>query len=160
MVKLDFYITMTKEIMYPDEMKKNTVEDYGDKVVIYDDLAENIILYDLDYLPDEAKDGAESFRSGFRIVNRERVHGNPGETYYQGITFIRVIERLSDGKLFGYLYWEDVSKHGSRSVEPNGEKYGFDFEWDEWQDEGYWPSVYVFLPVEPFSITGYHVVEG
>ena len=76
---------------------------------------------------------------------------NPHESFYQGLDFMSVIRRKSDGNLFGFEYWEDISKHGEPYAEPNGE----DFPELEENDDYGW---YVFKPVESFTITGYKYV--
>lgn len=77
--------------------------------------------------------------------------------FYQGLNMVTVIRRLSDGKLFGYFWFDDISKHGESYVESNGEDFGLkgyddsgDFDWDN-----EYVSYYVFEPVEPFDIQGY-----
>jgi hypothetical protein len=72
--------------------------------------------------------------------------GNPNEDYYQGMSFTTVYRRKSDGKLFGYTYWQMGGKYGEPFYEANGEEFGFD-DYD----------TYVFQEVEPFTVTGYKI---
>lgn len=83
------------------------------------------------------------------------------DDFYQGLNMITVIRRKSDGKLFGYSWWDDISKHGEPHMESNGDEFGIesdidtdapDFDWDDY------PSYYVFEPVEEYSITAYSKV--
>jgi len=73
--------------------------------------------------------------------------GNPEEDYYQGMTFTSVIRRKSDGKRFGFNYWKPIAKYGESYYEPNGDEHGFGYEQD----------VFVFTPVEPFTVQGFKV---
>ena len=85
-----------------------------------------------------------AFEAEYEVVGNQFL-GNPNESYYQGISFVAVIRRKADGALFGYDYWEDISKHGEAYVEPNGYEYG---QPDDSDDA-------VWFPVEPFTVTGY-----
>lgn len=67
--------------------------------------------------------------------------------FYQGLNMITVIRRKSDGKLFGFSWFDDISKHGESYMESNG--YDFDIE-----HEGNY-SYFVFEPVKPYTITSY-----
>lgn len=78
------------------------------------------------------------------------------DDFYQGLNKITVIKRVSDGKLFGYSWWEDNSKHGESFVDPNGDEFNLecdsgadDFDWDDFI------SYYVFEPVEEYPIIAY-----
>ena len=71
----------------------------------------------------------------FELV-AESALANPREDFYQGFAAMRVIRRKSDGQLFGHEYWETASKY----EEPIDDL-----------DDG----IVEFLPVEPFTITGY-----
>lgn len=82
------------------------------------------------------------------------------DDFYQGLCKITVIRRKTDGKLFGYSWWDDISKHGQAYIEPNGDEYGLesdvdtdaeDFDWDE-DSETYW----VFEPVVESSLVIYN----
>lgn len=84
------------------------------------------------------------------------------DDFYQGLNMITVIKRKSDGKLFGYSWWRDNSKHGESDIESNGGQFGLecdvsaeDFDW--YDDFVYY---YVFQPVEPYSITAYRKTSG
>jgi hypothetical protein len=82
------------------------------------------------------------------------------DDFYQGLCMITVIRRKSDGKLFGYSWWNDISKHGEAYIECNGDEYGLesdvdtdaeDFDWEE-DYETYW----VFEPVVESSLVIYN----
>lgn len=73
-----------------------------------------------------------------------KFQGDPDEDYYQGLTFTAVIRDLRDGSLWGYSFWEDISKHGEAFVEPNYDGEG-DFA--------------IWKPVTSFEIQGYSVNE-
>ena len=79
------------------------------------------------------------------------------DDFYQGLNMVTVIKRKSDGKEFGYFWWNDISKHGDAYIESNGDEYGLipddfpdDFDWDN--DFVYH---YVFVPVEKYTIPAY-----
>lgn len=87
--------------------------------------------------------------------------------FYQGVNAIRVLRRKSDCLLFGYKYWDTAGNDsweadnsgngddhpGANLPEPDMNAPGFD--WDrDWP-----PQTFVFLPVEPYIITGYRFPE-
>lgn len=139
-----------------------------DEVVILGDAARDILFADkgeIIFSRESITDAqVEEFNSLFAILAEDNVLGDPNEDFYQGVTFIKVIRRLSDDKLFGYTYWTPVSKNGETYLEANGTDHGYNFP-DEltdapgfnW-DEDY-VSAWVFLPVKPFTVTGYELVE-
>lgn len=79
------------------------------------------------------------------------------DDFYRGLNTITVIRRKNDGKLFGYSWWQDNSKHGEDSMEPNGDEYGLECDTDvegfDWDTD--YVSYYVFEPVEAYYITAY-----
>lgn len=83
------------------------------------------------------------------------------DDYYQGLNLTSVIQRLSDGKLFGYEFFEDISKHGETYIDSNGSDFGYDGDCEE-DEDGFevWYSYYVFRPVEPWTLEAYRVVES
>lgn len=81
------------------------------------------------------------------------------DDFYQGLNMVSVIRRKGDGKLFGFFWWDDISKYGELYMEENGDEYGIeqpkdtdrdDFDWDN-----DWIHYYVFEPVEYHPITSY-----
>ncbi|KIA73459.1 hypothetical protein ANMWB30_23860 [Arthrobacter sp. MWB30] len=44
---------------------------------------------------------------------------------YQASQLMRVIRRKSDGRLFGFRYWQGGGKYGEARIEHNGDDYGF-----------------------------------
>ena len=79
------------------------------------------------------------------------------DDFYQGLNMVTVIRRKSDGKLFGYSWWNDISKHGEPYIQSNGDEFGIEFDTDDedfdWDND--YPSYYVFEPVEEYSIPAY-----
>lgn len=141
----------------PDVTKKNSWEIVEGKVVLFDDLGSEIIYGVLEPTSSWSEVPQEiinSFFEKFEIV-KGKFPGNPEEDYYQGMDFTRVIRDKDSGNLYGYTYWEDISKHGESFLESNGDEFGYDFDWDD----DYYPSVYVFLPVREFSVKGFEVVK-
>ena len=131
----------------------NTVVDEGERIIIYgSDLAESVI-HDVLW---EGQEFTAAFTERFAIDSHDYM---AEENFYQGISFTRIITRKADGKQFGFTYWRDISKHGESYVEPNGEEHGIEwdipygFDWDTYF------SVYVFTPVETFTITGYRTIK-
>jgi hypothetical protein len=102
-------------------------------------------------------DHVDKFNELFEDVGQ--FPGDPGEDYYQGMSFTRVIRRKTDGRLFGFTYWEDISKHGESFVESNADEHGIKVQYDaDWEPIGGEP--FVFLPVTEFKITGYTTEES
>lgn len=132
---------------------ENAFTDLGDKIAVFEDFGEALIRNRLGY--DTSLESARNaFYEKFDVVNYGRVMSNKKEEFFDQIKFIRLIERKSDGKLFGFTYAEDISLGGKAYVHANGDDYGY-----EWEDEDS-PIAYVFLPVKPFTVTGYEVDRG
>ena len=107
--------------------------------------------------------GFDEFNELFEIVKGTRL---AKEDYYQGITVMALIRRRSDGRLFGYERFDDISKHSKNSFhEANGDEHGFQYdealevETDADGETDDMNEVYVWLPVQPFTITGYRFLK-
>ena len=84
-------------------------------------------------------------------------HFLENDAFYQGLNMITIIKRKSDGKLFGYSWWDDISKNGDSYIESNGDEY-FD---QDWVNEESWIDRYVFTPVEEYPIKAFkHKAQG
>lgn len=129
---------------------ENTFVNEPDRVILYDDLGSDVAY---DTLWSHA-DCAAKFLEEFEVFSG-KVMSDPTEDFYRGVNLMRIIRRKADGRLFGFPYWAEISKHGTSQIEPNGYDHGFEFEWNE----DYYPSLYVFMPIEPFTITGYQISE-
>jgi hypothetical protein len=144
-----------------------------DRVILRGDLAEDVIWHpdinsdNLDHWYYDAPiEAVAAVLADFDIL--QPPHGANGAfladtDFYQGVNAMRVLRRKSDGRLFGYKYWDTA---GNDSWEPDNSGNGDDhpgtnlpepdtnapgFDWDrDWP-----PQTYVFLPVEPYTITGY-----
>ncbi len=119
----------------------------SDQVVLPNGLGEAIIrgyVEDWQYEEDFDQAALDEFNANFEALGNKFL-GNPKEPWYQGVDFTAAIRRKSDGALFGFTYWEMVSKHGEPYFEANGD------EFDVADD------AYVFLPVEPFTVQGYSI---
>lgn len=125
-----------------------------DRIIMYGDWAEGVIF---DVLYGENADLESDFHEHFEIVNEPSyVMADPDEDFYQGVSFMSIIKRKSDGRLFGYEYWQPVAKHDSDAiVEENGDELGLQ---PEYVDEDHYCPIYVWRPIEPFTITGYRLV--
>lgn len=83
------------------------------------------------------------------------------EDFYQGLNMVTVIRRKSDDKLFGYFWWDDISKYGEAMVEPNGDEFGLECDYNaegfDWDTD--YVSYYVWEPVEAYPITAYRATQ-
>lgn len=98
------------------------------------------------YLEEEDPPREQEFKANFRVLGN-RYLADPNESWYQGVNFITVIERLEDRELFGYAYWENISKHGEAYVEENTDEYKLN------EGEVAW------IAVEPFTVIGFKEKE-
>jgi hypothetical protein len=110
--------------------------------ILKGDLAENAIMG----YPDDSGDeeGSEKLLAEYELLGE--FPGDPKEDYYQGMSFTTVYKRKSDGKLFGYTYWQGGGKYGEPYYESNGEELGYD-DYD----------TYIFYEVTPFNVQGYYI---
>ncbi|MGG7510931.1 hypothetical protein [Plantibacter sp. YIM 135249] len=142
---------------------ENTFVNETDRVIVYDDLGESVIHDSLEWAYEESeKERNASFLAEFEVVKGGRYWlANPDDDFYQGVDVIAVIKRRSDSRLFGFQYWTSISKHAEPYIESNGDENGLEFDPPagfDW-DNDYFPHPYVFLPVEPFTITGYKITK-
>ena len=77
------------------------------------------------------------------------------DDFYQGLNMVTVIRRKSDGKEFGYFWWDDISKHGEAYIQPNGDEFGLEGYCEVEDDWDTFVSFYVWEPVEEYSIKAY-----
>jgi len=128
------------------------IEDQGDRVILRGDLGEAVML---DITCSET-DGIDAFNELFELDSADYL-GDPTDSFYQVITFTRIIRRRSDGKKFGYTYWSSPGNDSMETTyEQDLEALGIEVEHDDdWNPIGGLP--YVFLPVEPFTRIGYAV---
>lgn len=131
--------------------KQPLIEDQGSRIILRGNLGESVIL---DVLMGEP--GADEFRELFDLDPEDYI-GDPTDSFYQVITFTRIITRKSDGAKFGFSYTAAPGHdHMETSYEQDLEELGIELEYDgSYELIGEWP--YVFLPVEPFQRTGYTV---
>lgn len=143
---------------------ENTVVSESDRVIIYDDTAKAVIYGSMGWPESESqKAGEAEFAELFEVVKsgQDLFFANPTDSFYQGVEAMRVIRRKADGVLFGFPYWKPIAKYDEYEIDGNGDQHGLkfdapdDFDWDN----DYYPEPFVFLPVEPFTITGYKIVE-
>lgn len=131
------------------EPERMVVEE--DRVILRGELATDVIS---DVAWSETP-GIDEFKESFEVLGDD-FPGDPKESWYQGVTFTSVIRRKSDNRLFGFSWWTPVSKHGEPFIESNYEEHGIEVEYTkDWEPIGGEP--FVFLPVEPFTVTGYAV---
>jgi hypothetical protein len=139
---------------------KNTFVNEPDRVIIYDDLGHGAVFGDPDIWDDKPK--SDAFLTEFEVIEpRGHFMSDPNEDFYQGISVMAVIKRKSDGRLFGFPYWTPISKHADVDVESNGHEHGLEFDPPagfDWNSD-YYPTPYVWLPIEPFTIIGYKITK-
>lgn len=109
--------------------------------------------------------GVDQFDELFEVVEGPGGKWLADTDYYRGLTVTAVIRRRTDGLLFGYQFCDGLSSGDNTHIECNGEEHGFgdykDYR-DEWcltadgEDDDL-NEVYVWLPVEAFTIPGYRV---
>lgn len=130
------------------------IVDQPDKIAFRDELGHDVARGDLAWGDATTADIAD-FKESYELLE-EKFHTD-GDTY-QGSTFMRVIRRRSDAKLFGFAFWEGGGKYGEAQIEHNGDDHGFPSKYD-WEDgvdkDELW---YVFLPVVETPITAYQYV--
>lgn len=91
----------------------------------------------------------EEFEALFEIDATDYpVDGN----YYQGLSLWRIITRKSDGRKFGFIFWDSPGNDGMEADHSaNGEEHGIEYEFDD-EFEVIGGEAYVFLPVVPHSL--------
>jgi hypothetical protein len=131
------------------------IVDAGDKIALRGDLGHDVAWNFLDY-GDAAVDDIAAFQESYELVrNGTDDWWHTDGDLYQGTTLMRVIRRKSDGKLFGFSYWQGGGKHGEADVEHNGDDHGFPskYHWEDGVDEDeVW---YVFRPIIEKPIPAY-----
>ena len=135
------------------------IVDAEDKIAFRDELGHDIAWDFLD-CGDSTCDHRAEFAATYELVkNGSDSWFHTDGDLYQGSTLIRIIRRKSDGKLFGYEFWEQGGKYGGTEMEANGDYHGFPSKYD-WQDgidaNEEW---YVFLPVELAPLPAYKFVD-
>lgn len=113
--------------------------------IVYNDVYSDFKWHDNEgYEPDSphylTQEALDEFHATYKIHDHDYI---AEENFYHGTPFTRVIERKSDGKLFGYTYWQGGGKYGEMHVEANGDDY----------------ESFLFHEVEQFQITGFRVVS-
>ena len=93
-------------------MSENIV-DQPDKIAFRDELGSSVCWASID---DDYTDEAKAHKVTFDAAGYEYVKNGSDDWFhtdgdlYQGSTLMRVIRRKSDGKLFGFSYWEGGGK--------------------------------------------------
>lgn len=128
-----------------------------DRVVLVGEWGSEVI-YDVTY---SGTENISEFLADFEIVSGDYM-ADPDEDFYQGVLFMSLIRRRSDDRLFGYPVWKMVAKYNDADeAQPNGDEHGFE---TEYEDDSYEVisrgPFWVWLPVEPFVITGYQIKDG
>lgn len=136
-----------------------SIIDQPDRVAFRDDLGHDVAWGDLKY-GDADPEQIEAFNAAYELVK----NGSDDEFHtdgdlYQGTTLMRVIRRKSDGRLFGFSFWQGGGNYGEANIEPNGDDHGFpgkyDFQ-DGVDEDEVW---YVFRPVELAPLPAYKFAD-
>lgn len=131
------------------------IEVEDDRVIMRGDWAEEVI-HDVTF---SLTENIDEFNGLFEIVKGDHV---ANEDYYQGMSMVALIRRRSDGRLFGYEYWQGGGEYGESLVETNGEDHGLGVDYaDCWSEEEYEAAgqdeAYVWLPAEPYPVQYWRV---
>ena len=73
-------------------------------------------------------DNIDQFNDLFEIIGGKHV---ANQDYYQGMNLMALIRRRSDGRVFGYPYWQGGGKYGESMSEPNGDEHGLEIKYPE-----------------------------
>lgn len=137
-----------------------------DRVIMEGDWAKDVI-YDLNTDDLEFVEVRNLFEELFEILPGRHM-GDLAESFYQDVLFMRVIRRKSDGRLFGYPYWEPVAKYvdwiyeiDPDDAEPNGDENGLPI---VYVDDGTYANIergpfWVWKPVKVGSRPVYYIDE-
>lgn len=118
------------------------IENDTDLLVLRGELAQDFAM-DAITVGQVANPDYKQINNLFKV--RGRFLSDPEEKFHQGVSFVLILERKTDQKLFGFFYWERMGKYdGQLHVEPNGKQHGIEDEY-----------AHVFVPVKPFPIIGY-----
>lgn len=125
-----------------------------DRVAFEGALGNDIIWGQYGQWGEATAEDREAFDAAFESLGDG--HHTDGDTY-QGTTFMAVVKRKADGKLFGFDYWEGGGKYGERYVDEGSTSdhdlnvYDDDFETvEQWR---------VFLPVEEHAIPAFRFIK-
>lgn len=135
---------MTKDLFYDYPVFDQKGEDEYAREIVLDILLSDEVIVD--------RDGRRYEYVGKYLSD---------DDFYQGLNMVSVIRNVETGALYGYFWWDDISKHGEAYVEPNGGEFELecdtsaeDFDWDN-----DYVSYYVWEPVEEYSIKAFRTVD-
>lgn len=132
------------------------IVDTGDKVALRDELGHDAAWGDVVH-GDANAEQVTDFKEAYELLDGD--FHTDGDLY-QGSTLMRVIRRKSDGKLFGFAFWQGGGKYGEAMIEPNGDDHGFPSKYD-WEDGVARDEVwYVFRPIELAPLPAYKFIEN
>ncbi|MCG7607160.1 hypothetical protein [Mycobacterium sp. CnD-18-1] len=116
-----------------------------DRVILRGELGEAVVM-------DVTWDETPNIKQYDELFDTDRTDYPVGGDYYQGLNLWRVITRKSDGRKFGFIYWDSPGNDGMEAdYSSNGEDHGIVYEYDD-DYEIIGGEEYVFLPVVPSSI--------
>lgn len=134
-----------------------TIVDMPEKVALKNGIGKDVVWSNLDYGDESTEAERDAFLSAFEVVKDEKHKRDWFHTdgdLYQGTNKMIVIRRKSDGKLFGFSYWEGGGKYGEAMVEANGDDHDLPTTWDK-DDYTTIDEWYVFLPVVEEPLPAY-----
>lgn len=134
-----------------------------DLVAFGGELGHDVVWDQLERWGDASPEEHELFRSRFEFVATD---AHTDGDLYQGTTLMQVIRRKSDGRLFGWSYWQGGGKHGESFRESNGDDFAdelpeIQYDWDthDWASDDPTPDWYVFQPVERHDLPAYRFTK-
>lgn len=134
------------------------VQDEGNRVILRGQLAEDIIHGYFTFMEKDTP-GYDDFVAQFETPDEDFI-ATPADAWHNWGYYMRIIKRVSDGKLFGYPYNDTVHPHSQGAeFENNAEENGLTVEYGDGYQDVVDGMPYVFLPVEPFTMTGYKLAS-
>ena len=134
-----------------------TIVDMPEKVALKNEIGKDVVWCNLTYGAESTEAEREAFLSAYEVVKdgkHDRDWFHTDGDLYQGTNKMIVIRRKSDGKLFGFSYWQGGGKYGEAMVEANGDDHNLPSSWDDRTGETI-DEWYVFLPVVEEPLPAY-----
>ena len=123
-----------------------------DRVGFLNELGHDVVW---DFMGNGGEATAEQKAEFYELFDHLRDSHHTDGASYQGTTFITLIRRKSDGKLFGHDYWEGGGKYGERVY---GEGFSSDDSLNKYDEENDWETLeewHFFRPVELKPLPAY-----
>ena len=123
----------------------NDIISEPDRVILRGELGAEVVL-------DVAWEQTPNYQQFDELFTVESIDYAVDGNYYQGLKLWRIITRKSDGRKFGFQYWDSPGNDGMEAdYTSNGEDHGIVYEYDD-DFEVIGGEAYVFQAVVPSSI--------